>query len=89
MKVYIVHWGYHSCDNSEPVVEAIYSTFEKALDHIKASKTHSFKKLTQSKHRKTGELLNSWSDGDYFTYINEGYVDSPALYMSKEEYEAL
>ena len=87
MKIYLIQCGYHSCDNSEPIVGTIYTTFEGALKHI--DDAHTIRELQQIRNRKTNELLNSWSDGDYYVSIVEGYLDSPSLYMSKEEYEAL
>ncbi len=88
MKIYLVQWGFYSCDNGSNEIAAIYSTYEKAQDHIK-TEICDFKNLKQSKNKKTGELIDLWSDGDYWVSIGVGYLDSPALYLSKEECEKL
>jgi hypothetical protein len=84
MKIYIINWGYYSTTDGSQEIEAIYSTQELALAHIKNIAKD--RRLTQQKHKKTKKLLNFWSDGDYWISFSVGYMDSPILYMSPEEY---
>lgn len=85
MKIYLITWGYYSSMDSTEIIQAIYSTHEKALSHIQNNEFHDFKELEQLKHRKTGKLLNTWTDEDYWVAISEGFIDSPNLYSSGEE----
>ena len=87
MKVYLTSWGYYSCCDSDYEIEAIYSTYELALHYVQ--KQVEIKNLQEEKSKKTGKSLNRWSDGDYWISILTGYMDSPVLFMSKEEYEKM
>jgi hypothetical protein len=86
MKIYLINWGFYSSNDGGHEMTAIYSTYEKALKHIQIE-THNFEDLKQKKNKKTGKLTDCWTDGDYWVSIDMGYMDSPILYMSNEEYE--
>jgi len=87
MKAYLIEWGFYTCNNGGMEIEAIYNTREDALIHIQ--KSHNFNKLKQIKSKQTKELIDNWSDGDYWIGITEIYINSPSLWMSREEYEKL
>lgn len=57
-------------------IERVFSAKEKAISFIKKQRCGRIK-LQQVKHRKTGELLDFWSDGDYCLTINEVNIDGP------------
>jgi hypothetical protein len=79
MKIYLIQWGYYSCLDGGSELEAIYSTYQKALEHIKSIG----RQLEQVKNRKTGEPLDTWTDGDYWISITEGVMDK-AFYLDLE-----
>lgn len=86
-KVYLINWGYYSCNESGESLAAIYTTREKALEHIKETELrHSLK---QQVSKQDNRLLDCWSDGDYWVCITEAHLDSPSLFMSKYEWEAM
>jgi hypothetical protein len=89
MKVYLVQWGYYSSPDGGGETAAIYSTYEKALNHIRTDKPYKFESLEQLKTFNTHTPINKWTDGDYFVEIKEAFIDSPSLHMSKEEHEKI
>lgn len=82
MKIYIVSWGYYSCMEGGSEIAAIYSSRDLALAYIKNDL--STQHLKQETNKKTGEVVDSWTDGDYWISICIGYLDSPSLYFKDE-----
>lgn len=77
VKLYSIQYGFYSgMENSE--ISSIWSTKEKAL--IELMQEVNYKSLDQVKHKKTGELLECWTDGDYCVTIVEMNLDTPYLY---------
>lgn len=70
--VYVLQWGFHS-SNEGGEYESFWSTKEKA---DKALMEEVFcRGLEQQRSRKTKELSDIWSDGDYYIYVQQITVD--------------
>lgn len=89
MKVYVISWGYYSDNSSEECIQAIYSTLDKAMRHVKRELDAPRRSGLQQRKHNNGEPILCWDDGDYWIAIGNGWVDSPVWSISPEEYENL
>jgi hypothetical protein len=72
MKIYAIMFGFYSgMDNAE--YESFWSTKEKAVNQMMVYVKN--RNLKQQLNRKTKELIDVYSDGDYYCYVTEIPLD--------------
>lgn len=86
-KIYLIQWGFYSSNESTQELEAICSSYEKAVSMIE--KKYERKGLYRRKDKQTDLPLNVWTDDDFWVSIQEAYIDSECYHMSQEEWEKL
>lgn len=79
-EIFLIEWSYYSCMDSGGDIEAIYSTYENALNHIKKKKESFPYKRIKQHINKQGQKEDFWTDGDYWVRITNGFLDCEELY---------
>lgn len=77
MKLYIIKWGYYSCDDGGAELDSIWTTKEKAFTQLKSlARDHSAKK---------GKHEGLYTNGDFWVSCQQVVADARNLYLGDEE----
>lgn len=75
--VYLVEWSYYSCLDGGSNIRAVCTDYESAK---LIATTSSCRILEQETSKKTGDMLDCWTDGDYWVSINKVKTNTEDMY---------